>query len=153
MWIRGLVWLSTVVWAVVGIVPTVAQPLPPDEIAGLVAWYDARTLYDKLRDGETVDRWSDASGNGHDLVEEGNGVASHFRTLRINEKPAIKIGKRSSFAVTAPFELHDHTIFLVYRSIAPSLGLFSALKNGQLGVVIAKEMQHHVIHAGTSNTS
>ena len=99
-------------------------PVDPDEIDGLVAWYSIGALHVTLRDQERMTHWKDWSENGHDLTDDKNGRPSVFYTLQVNDKPTVVIGEASSFSVAEPFDLHDHTIFVVSRSGLPSRALF-----------------------------
>ena len=92
----------------------VADSFDPKRVEGLEAWYRADAP--ELQEGAVVSVWPDASGNGHDLVDDGNGRNAVCQALQINELPAVRIDKANSHSVTEPFELGDHTIFVVFRS-------------------------------------
>ena len=92
----------------------------PDELEGLVAWYTVDSLHRELRDEMPVKVWKDSSGNGHDLTDDANGSTTVFHTVALNGKPLVEVGRLNSHSVADPFELKDHTIFLVCSIGTPS---------------------------------
>ncbi len=99
-------------------VPTPAaepESTSPDEVPGLVAWYDGDSMRGN-RDGGAVRSWTDRSGNGHDLKLDEGSPPALFRASQLNGEPTVNVRKGSFYSVTEPFELNDHTIFVVYKS-------------------------------------
>ena len=65
--------------AVVAVAPWPAEDeFEPTRVDGLVAWYSAQWLHHNHRNGRAVNTWEDTSGNGHDLVRQGEGPAGVF---------------------------------------------------------------------------
>lgn len=100
------------------------EPLQPDDVDGLEAWFKTDTLHRKLNANEHVSNWPDSSGNGHDLEMDGRAAQPIFMTLRLNRKPVVHIVKGAKWALNQPFKLDDHTIFIVYLSRFPERALF-----------------------------
>ena len=125
---------------------------PVDETSGLVAWYTVDALHATLRDGDRVRVWPDSSGNGHDLVDEENGLPSTFRTVRLNGRPVVEVGKANTHTVTNPFELDDHTIVLVYGVRKARRGLFQSRAEGEdgRGIVLREGLRRDVLELGSS---
>jgi hypothetical protein len=122
-------------------------PLPGD-VAGLVAWYDAGELVARLRDGSTVGTWRDASGRGHDLVADESGNSAVLHDKRLNQKPVVHVGKLGSYKVTDPFDLLDHTIFLVYRAGYTQRALLCSDADPFAGIVLRAEGGLDQLRAG-----
>jgi len=125
-------------------------PVEPDKVDGLVAWYSISSLHQSLRDQEHMTAWKDWSEKGHDLTDQGLGLPSVFYTLQVNDKPTVVIGKASSFSVAEPFDLQDHTIFVVSRSGRPSRALFRSDKTLTVGVVLRVENERHLLQHGSA---
>ncbi len=94
---------------------TESETVTPDEVPGLVAWYDGDSLRGN-RDGGAVRSWTDRSGNGHDLKLDEGSPPALFRASQLNGEPTVNVRKSSFYSVTEPFELDDHTIFIVYKT-------------------------------------
>lgn len=110
-----------------------------ESIDGLAAWYKIGTTQGRaLRDGETVRIWRDSSSNGHDLVSDDNGVRAVYRVRALNDRSVVVIGKGNTHSVTAPLELGDHTIFLVYAAGREERALFQSTEEGEdhYGIVL-----------------
>ena len=125
----------------------VDSPVP--RITGLEAWYDIASLHERMRGGERVSTWRDSSGKGHDLTDDENGVYAMFHILQVNDEPAVFVRELNTFSVTTPFELDDHTIFLVYSANKPSRALFQSEVAGResFGVVLRdKENRDSQLH-------
>ena len=116
--------------------PDGASPPLPQEIPGLEAWYDAEILHRRMRNGAKVLGWEDASGNGHGLVFDGESEPATFNTLQLNERPVVHIRRSNSYAVTRPFDLEDHTIFLVYATSSAERALFRSDTDEKHGVLL-----------------
>jgi hypothetical protein len=111
----------------------------PDSIAGLEAWYSADALQKSLSRDDPVSTWSDMSGKGHDLKGDRKGLPALFTPRQVNDLPAVQVRKAESYTVTAPFELGEHTIFLVYRADAPGRVLFRSNTDKLHGVILRAE--------------
>jgi hypothetical protein len=120
------------------------------EIPGLVAWYTAETLHDIVADGEPVPVWPDASGHGHDLVGQQEGQPAIFRLKQLNERAVVTIGRLNSYTVTAPFELGDHTIFLVLSATLTNRALFCSDLDRTLGVLLRRDDTHRFQNGGVA---
>ncbi len=113
----------------------------PDEVPGLVAWYDADSLRGN-RDGGAVRSWTDRSGNGHDLKLDEGSPPALFRASQLNGEPTINVRKGAFYSVTEPFELDDHTIFIVYKSQYVG-ALFRDDTEKTKGLVLRVDGRHH----------
>ncbi len=111
----------------------------PDSIAGLEAWYSADSLQNSLSRDDPVSTWVDLSDKGHDLICDRKGLPALFTPQQVNGLPAVQVRKAESYTVTAPFELGEHTIFLVYRADAPGRVLFRSNTDKLLGVILRGE--------------
>jgi hypothetical protein len=111
----------------------------PDSISGLVAWYSADSMQKSLSRGDSVSTWADLSGNGHDLTADRKGLPALFTPQQVNGLPAVQVRKGESYTVAAPFELGEHTIFLVYRADAPGRVLFRSKTDKLQGVILRAE--------------
>jgi hypothetical protein len=120
----------------------------PDEVPGLVAWYTTASLHETHRDGDRVATWPDASRNGHDLVDDENGLHAVFRTLQVGGKPVVGLRKGNSHSVTNPFDLDDHTIFVVAAAGFSNRALFRSDTNDKLGVMLRHYNNRHVFQNG-----
>jgi len=123
---------------------------PPAEIDGLVAWYRVDSLHTSMKSREKVSVWPDASGHGHDLVDDENGMPAIFEVLQVNGLPAVRVDKSNTHAVTNPFDLEDHTIFLVYAPARPRRGLLrhELDERDSLGIVLRQEFKRDVLQQG-----
>ena len=98
-----------------------AEAVEPDDIEGLQAWWTADSL--SLNNADKIETWADRTGNKHDLTYA-SGVAPDYYENWINGEPVVYV-REGTMSVANPFQLNDHTIFLVYRADgAPSKGLF-----------------------------
>ena len=120
----------------------------PDELDGLEGWYEADALRILLSDGNLVANWPDSSGNGHHLVFDGEGKASVYREKVINDLPAVEVRKGNRYAVTEPFDLQEHTIFLVHRSSFSKRVLFRSDRNAGRGLVLHVQGRQHAFRNG-----
>ena len=127
--------------------PVAAETLKPDQVDGLTAWYDLGPVHRRAREGMQIARWPDSSGNGHDLVSARED-APVFRTKAVNGMPAISVRRANRLDVTDPFELGDHTIFLVYDTKLSKRALFSSDIDDNLGLVVADKGQFHYLQNG-----
>jgi hypothetical protein len=118
-----------------------AAAAPPEEINGLEAWYAADSLQQSLSRDNPVFTWPDASGNGHDLTDDKKGLPALFTPVQVNNLPAIKIQKGTMFSVAAPFEMGDHTIFVVYRADNPDRAFFRSDSDKFHGLILGAEGQ------------
>jgi len=125
----------------------------PVEIDGLVAWYRVDSLHGTMKGREKVSVWPDASGHGHDLVDDENGMPAIFEVVQINGLPAVRIDKANTHAVTNPFDLDDHTIFLVYAPARPRRGLLrnELDERGSYGIVLRQELERDVLQQGQTS--
>ncbi len=126
-----------------------AERRSPEAIEGLVARYEAGAL--KLADDSKVESWPDSAGRGHDLIFDGRGLPARFRTQGLGKKAIVKPQKGGAYRVLAPFDLDDHTIFLVYRSGHDERVLFSSELQPMLGVVL-RETGRHLYRSGGVGT-
>jgi hypothetical protein len=137
---------SLAAWVVVAAVltsPTFAAQ-QPGSIDGLVAWYRADLLGRSLSDGEPVRKWEDHSGNGHDLVDDENGQPALFVAGQVNRHPAVQVRKANTHAVSDPFVLAEHTVFVVYRCGGNERALFSnAAQNAGVLLRVGGERHHY----------
>lgn len=123
----------------------------PEAIDGLVARYEASALH-SLADDSKVETWPDSSGHGHDLVFDGSGLPARFVTQGLGKKAIVKPQKNGAYRVSAPFDLDDHTIFLVYRSGHDERVLFSSEQRPMLGVVLQDASKRHLYRSGGVGT-
>jgi hypothetical protein len=127
---------------------TPAQEPNPDSIAGLVARYESRTLHGHLANDGKVEAWNDSSGNGHDLTYGGKGLRGLFRTRRANGKPVVELQKRGFYLVREPFELDDHTIFIVSRTGGGDRALLRSDTKSSRGIVLYAKRRQHLLRTG-----
>ena len=125
----------------------------PPRIDGLVAWYRVDSLHRSMKGREEVSVWPDDSGHGHDLVDDENGMPAIFEVVQINGLPAVRIDKSNTHAVTNPFDLEDHTIFLVYASARPRRGLLrnELDERDSFGIVVRQEFKRDVLQQGSTS--
>lgn len=112
----------------------------PGRIEGLEAWYRADAP--ELKTGDPVSVWPDGSGRGHDLVDDRNGLHAVCEAMQINDLPAVRIGKSNSHGVTEPFELGDHTVFVVFRADLTGRALFGNEADEFAGLELRAEGLH-----------
>ena len=107
----------------------------PDQVEGLVARYEvgSRGLgRDRQAD---VGTWYDSSGNGFDLLLEQDGDPAIRRALRLNQQATIE-PRKGAYDVREPFELQDHTIFVVVGTGSIDRALFSSDADPTRGVAL-----------------
>lgn len=128
---------------------------PVTAIDGLVAWYHTGSLHRRLHGEQAISTWPDASGNGHDLVDDQNGGPAMFEVVQINGLPAVRVGKSDTYSVTAPFDLEDHTIFLVYASSRPRRALLRHELDewSSHGIVLRQELRRDLLHQGQTTAA
>lgn len=144
---RGaLRWVATLL-AVIQATALAAQSRP-DEIEGLVAWYTVDSLHRELRDLEPVKVWKDSSENGHNLIDDANGVTAVFHTVHLNGKPLVEVGRLNSYSVSDPFELQDHTIFLVCSVGTPLRALFRSDTDEKAGLILSQDGTRNLYQSG-----
>lgn len=115
--------------------PSAAQGVAePDTVPGLAAWYRADTL--QVGSGSPVETWPDASGNGHDLTSDNNGLPAVLEAVQVNQLPAVRVRKANSYSVAAPFDLGDHTLFLVLRADQTERALVRSEGNEFMGILL-----------------
>jgi hypothetical protein len=110
------------------------QQIEPDQISGLVAWYRAASL--GLRTDEPVELWKDDSGNGHDLTSDNNGLPALYQASALNGSSIVFVRNLNSYSVTAPFDLVDHTIFLVYAPGGRDAALLRSDTSNYSGILL-----------------
>ncbi len=130
---------------------TAAAERTPESVAGLVARYEVDGLR-RLAHDAAVETWVDASGNGHDLVFGGVGLAARLRAQRLAGRPVVEVRKRGTYAVREPFELADHTIFLVLRSEWSDRALFADEGRPTHGVLLFDQSRSHLHRTGGVGT-
>lgn len=123
-------------------------PLSPAEVAGLAAWYKVDTLHKRMNDGDIVTGWPDDSGNARHIQSEKTGIVPIFRTQQLEGRPVVEVRKGDRFRVMKPFDLDDHTIFLVYRSQFPKRALFASDEDPGKGLVLGDTWRHHFYQNG-----
>jgi hypothetical protein len=125
-----------------------AGPASPEGIEGLEAWYTGESLHANHSDGDPVVAWKDSSGNGHHLQGDLRGVKPLFVTQELNGHPGVQVGKGATFKVFRPYDLDDHTIFVVFRSEFTSRALFSSETDPRRGVLLRDESRFHHYQKG-----
>jgi hypothetical protein len=120
----------------------------PAKTSGLVAWYRIDSLHKHKRGGDPVERWKDSSRRGHDLKLGGENKPPEFVIQQVNEKPVVSIRAENWFDVSAPFELEDHTIFLVYATENNNLALFRSDTHPHHGVILGQDGESHFYQNG-----
>lgn len=135
---RGALALLTVVY---GAVPAIAGD--PGKYDGLVAWYRVDSLHRNHNEGELVLEWPDSSGQGRRLVAHADGVRAVFRTRQLNLEPVVEMRANTRFQVEQPFELQDHTVFVVYDTRQTRRALFYDDTEKRRGLVLLDAQQHH----------
>jgi hypothetical protein len=133
-----------------GPTPADVEALAPDDVPGLVAWYNVESVHRRSRDGDTVRRWKDSSGHGHDLVATPEGRPAVFHTRVLDGKPVISIPKANRFDVTEPFELDDHTIVIVFAGKLTRRAFFSSDTDPKQGIVLRDKGSIHFFQNGTA---
>ena len=132
--------------------PAAEAPPPPNEFEGLEAWYRVEFGEDELGEKGSVNLWPDSSGKGHDLTRDGENRAGMMRGEELNGHPVVDIDV-GNFLVKAPFELADHTIFLVARSKYGDQALFRGDESWARGIVLYQDGRRHVIRTGGVGTA
>jgi hypothetical protein len=117
-----------------------------EEIGGLAAWYRADSLRGKLRNGDPVTTWDDQSGNGHHLTDDRNGQPALYIDSQLVGPPVVQVRSANSHSVTAPFELTEHALFLVYKADARARALFRGSPHH--GVLLGADGDRHVYQNG-----
>jgi hypothetical protein len=126
----------------------VARADVPATVPGLVAWYDADALHRHSRHRDVVDRWTDSSTDRRHLTGAWENIPPSFHTLQLNGKPAVQIARANHFDVEKPFELEDHTIFLVYAADHTKRALFRSDSDAHHGVLLGHEGRMHLFQNG-----
>jgi hypothetical protein len=142
---------AAVGWALVPVGPAAgaeAAVSTPAQVPGLTAWYEVGSLHRHTRDGDTIRRWADSSRQGHDLTATGEDVLPRFETLALNGKPVVAVGQANRFDVANPFELDDHTIFLVFGSEYTERALFRSDSDSRRGVILGENGRSHEYQNG-----
>jgi hypothetical protein len=134
--------LAALVAAAVGSLSPAVSADPADH-AGLVAWYRIDALHRDHNDGELVLSWPDSSGRGHDLVAHPDGVRAVFVTSQLNREPVVRLRANTRFRIEQPFELRDHTIFLVYDTTVTRRALFHDGADDRRGLILLDLQRHH----------
>jgi hypothetical protein len=101
-----------------------ALAAPVDQIPGLQAWFKTDALHASLRNGDAVSKWPDSSGSGRELTSDGQGSPAVFEVNQIGDHAVVRAGKANHFTVAKPFEMDDHTVFVVYET-ARAVALFN----------------------------
>jgi hypothetical protein len=129
------------------------ERIHPDEIEGLEAWYKVGSLQGKLGEKNAVTVWPDASGRGHDLKRATDDRAGTFREAQINDRSVVGI-EAGEFAVESPFELNDHTVFVVARAKYGDQALFRSEENPTRGVMLYQGGTRHLLRSsGVGSTA
>jgi hypothetical protein len=144
--------LARTLTALLCLAPVAAAAGEPDRIEGLEAWYRADKLQLEKGSG-AVGVWPDASGRGHDLVDEKNGLPAVRESAQLNDLPAVRIGKANSHRVTDAFELGDHTVFVVFRTDRTGRALFGSDRDEFSGVALRAEGLHDRLHIGGARSA
>jgi len=124
-----------------GAAPAIAEE--PEDYAGLTAWYRIDTLHRNHNDGELVLEWPDSSGKGHRLLARAGGVRAIFQTRQLNLEPVVQIRANTAYEVERPFELLDHTIFLVYETSLTRRALFYDDTDDHRGLILFDAQRYH----------
>ena len=142
--------LLPIVVAAGGPTPADVQAVAPDDVPGLVAWYDIESVHRRSTDGDTVGRWPDSSGNGHDLEASEQGRPAVFHTRVLGGMPVIDIPKANQFDVKEPFELDDHTIVIVFAGKLTRRAFFSSDTDPKQGIVLRDRGSIHFFQNGAA---
>jgi hypothetical protein len=126
-----------------------AETFSPRDIPDLEAWYETGALHRRSKDGDAVERWADASGRGHDLVAVEASPQALFRIKQLNGMPAVSVRSGSLYAVTDPFELADHTIFLVSAANLTRRALLQSDLAPNVGIGLHDEGRTHFLQDGS----
>ncbi len=132
--------------------PAGAEVLAPDQVNGLVAWYELESVHRHSRDGDSVERWSDSSGNGHNLVGASDVGFPVFRIKGLNDRPTVSLRRTNRFNVAEPFDLDDHTIFIVYATELNKRAFVSSETNARLGIVLQEEARFDHLQDGSGGS-
>lgn len=145
---RARTWLTL---ALAAAAHPVAHAAAPEEIPGLVARYEASTIHGRSVDGDKVLVWPDSSGQGHDLRFPGRGLAALVRDGRLSGRPVVEV-RKAGYDVSTPFELRDHTIFLVHRADLIERALLSSDADPTFGIVLHEQGKRHLWRTGAVGT-
>jgi hypothetical protein len=121
------------------------RPRLPSDVPGLVAWYHLDPVHRRSSEGEPVDRWADTSGHNHMLRATWETQPPVFHPNRLNGKPEVTLRRANRFDVHEPFELGDHTIFIVYDSALTQRAFLSSDTDRKLGIVLRDEGTFHYL--------
>lgn len=98
------------------------DPFSPDDIAGLHLWLKADGLVyntgtTQATDGQTVETWVDASGEGNDAVQATSGNRPTFQTNEINGLPCLRFdsGRPDFMAGTIAVVGGAVTVFVISK--------------------------------------
>jgi hypothetical protein len=119
----------------------------PEQVQGLVARYEVGSGQLGRDRQADVGTWYDSSGNGYDLLLEPDGDPAIRRALRLNQQATIE-ARKGAYIVREPFELQDHTIFVVAGTLAVDRALFSSDVDSTRGAVLYTMGRNHVLRAG-----
>jgi hypothetical protein len=125
-----------------------AAATDPHEVAGLTAWYTVNSIHEDHTEGATVKHWPDSSGNGHFLALTHVNLAPQFRARQIAGKPAVAIPAEAYYDVKDPFQLYDHTIFVVYGSGNRNRALFRSDRAAGHGIALRQDNRVHIYQHG-----
>jgi hypothetical protein len=144
--------LAGILAAALGLAPAAGSqvdPVAPDAIAGLVAWYRIDDLTAGVtKDREPIFRWPDASGKGHDLSGAQTGPNAVLVARQLGDKPIVEVRQGLTLAVQNPFELGDHTIVLVYRSKLTQRALLRSDLEPTRGIALVEGSTLHLYRLG-----
>jgi hypothetical protein len=79
-------------------------------------------------------------------VDDRNGLHAVCEAVQLNDHPVVRIGKANSHSVTEPFELGDHTVFLVFRTELTGRALFGSDTNEFTGLELRADGLHDRLH-------
>ena len=124
--------------ATAGAVPAFAsgsEGFSPDELAGLLGWYDASSL--ALEDGAAVGLWPNQAGEGSLDAVQSDAARQPVYTAagKVGGKPAVRLTKSSFLKLQGDVNLADFSIFAVtnldaIEGTADSNQIFSKLQLG-----------------------
>jgi len=120
----------------------------PDGTEGLEAWYAAQHVGSKKASGDLVTEWEDLTANGHHLTIVEDALPAIFSNGQVGGLPALRIRKTTAFEVGNPFDLGDHTIFLVFKATLPDRALFRSESDRFSGLVLGRDGVHDEYHDG-----
>jgi hypothetical protein len=145
--LRGTkLWFSALILLVATTGPGLGA-FEPHGIDGLEAWYAADRLGSETPGG-LVTGWKDLTTNGHDLSIVEDALPATLAEDQVGGQPTVRIRKTTAFHVNDPFELGDHTIFLVLRTTTPERALFRSESDPFSGLVLSRGGEHDEYHDG-----